>query len=143
MGLLFSLSLLQGVILITLILVAACFLSVYFSGIRYPANLPRYGEKEGATSFHWRTRKAYYVDCKSLYKDVYEKVRFSRAIVTVKPANQIVLKTRSYSPPAWHRSSRRDYHSKHFPQMVNGPAGLSLELLGGILRDGSGRTHDR
>ena len=71
---LLSLSLLQAVSLILAILTVVCFLSVYFSAIRYPTNLPRYGEEVGATSFSWRTRKAYYVDCKNMFKDAYEKV---------------------------------------------------------------------
>lgn len=47
---------------------------VYFTRIKYPTNLPRYGEKEGATSFRVKTRIAYYTDCRNMFKDVYEKV---------------------------------------------------------------------
>jgi hypothetical protein len=71
---LLALSTIQAIALVTLIFTVACILSVYFSGIRYPANLPRYGEKDGVTSFSLKTRKAYYTDCKNVYKEAYEKV---------------------------------------------------------------------
>jgi hypothetical protein len=50
---------------------------LYFTRIRYPSNLPRIREKEGATGFSLKTRLAYYTDCQNLYSEAYEKVRFS------------------------------------------------------------------
>jgi hypothetical protein len=50
---------------------------LWFTRIRYPSNLPRIREKEGATGFSLETRLAYYTDCQNLYNEAYEKVRFS------------------------------------------------------------------
>jgi hypothetical protein len=50
---------------------------LYFTRIRYPANLPRIREKEGATRFTLKTRLAYYTDCQNLYSEAYEKVSLS------------------------------------------------------------------
>jgi hypothetical protein len=47
---------------------------LYFTRIRYPSNLPRIREKNGATGFSLKTRLAYYTDCQILYKEAYEKV---------------------------------------------------------------------
>ena len=43
--------------------------------VHFPASLPRVREKPGARAFSWRTRLDYYVDCKSLFFEAYEKVR--------------------------------------------------------------------
>jgi hypothetical protein len=48
--------------------------------VRYPPNLPRVGEKPGAQSFSWRTRMAYYRDCKALIFEAYEKVHTAHGI---------------------------------------------------------------
>jgi hypothetical protein len=50
---------------------------LYFTRIRYPSNLPRIREKEGATGFSLKTRLAYYNDCQNLYNEAYEKVSLS------------------------------------------------------------------
>jgi hypothetical protein len=50
----------------------------FLVAVRYPANLPRVREKPGATGFSLRTRLDYYLDCKSLIFEAYEKVRVSR-----------------------------------------------------------------
>jgi hypothetical protein len=71
---LLSLSILQSLALIILVITVVCVLNVYISGIRYPSNLPRFGEKEGATSFSWRTRKAWYTDCRNMFREAYENV---------------------------------------------------------------------
>jgi hypothetical protein len=67
---------LKSIALATLLVTIVGISFVYFTRIRYPANLPRYGEKEGATSFRLKTRMAYYTDCKNMFKDIYEKVCF-------------------------------------------------------------------
>ena len=73
---LLSLGNLKSISLVTLLVTIVGISFVYFTRIRYPANLPRYGENEGATSFRLKTRMKYYTDCKNMFKDVYEKVCF-------------------------------------------------------------------
>lgn len=71
---LFALSTLQTTAVISILFILLVVLSVYFTTIKYPAHLPRYGEKEGATSFSLKTRKTYYTNCKNMFKEAYEKV---------------------------------------------------------------------
>lgn len=75
-GFLHALSTFQTVVLAALVFTIVVILSVYFTSIQYPANLPRFGEKDGATSFRLKTRKTYYTDCKNMFKEAYEKVCF-------------------------------------------------------------------
>jgi len=57
-----------------LCLIAARLILVYFTTIKYPANLPRVGEKEGATRFRLSTRLRFFTDAQRLQKEAYEKV---------------------------------------------------------------------
>ncbi|KAK8059265.1 hypothetical protein PG996_009195 [Apiospora saccharicola] len=47
-------------------------LTIQFTSIRYPANLPLVGEPPGKRHFSWRTRWRYMTDCKGLYLEAYE-----------------------------------------------------------------------
>lgn len=48
---------------------------VYFTRLRYPSNLPRVFEKDGATSFRLKTRLMYFLEAQKLQREAYEKVR--------------------------------------------------------------------
>lgn len=69
-----ALGVVQTVALATCLLVLVGLAVLYYSTIRYPANLPRLREHEGATRFSLKTRIAYYTECKNMYREAYDKV---------------------------------------------------------------------
>lgn len=43
--------------------------------VRYPKGVTLIREPPGAKRFSWRTRLAYYTDCRTLYREAYNEVR--------------------------------------------------------------------
>ncbi|CAN8106458.1 unnamed protein product [Discula destructiva] len=64
-----------GFALIAIVISSLVFLALYqvYFTIRYPHNLPLFGEPPGARHFSLRTRWRYYVDCAAMYKEAHEQ----------------------------------------------------------------------
>jgi hypothetical protein len=53
----------------------------YITGVPNPPTIPLVCEPEGARRFSLRTRLAYYIDCKPLYEEAWDKVSTTTATV--------------------------------------------------------------
>lgn len=51
--------------------------SLFFS-VPYPQGVPLIREPPGKRSFSWKTRLAYFTDCKSVFREAYEIVRCAK-----------------------------------------------------------------
>jgi hypothetical protein len=59
---------------LVVILVLACVSERYIFKVQSPPGVALVRERPGARHFSWRTRLAYYMDCKSLYREAFDNV---------------------------------------------------------------------
>ncbi len=64
----------QFVALSGILVIVVGVLILYITTLCYPANMPRIYEDEKATRFRLKTRLNYYVNCKEMFRETYEKV---------------------------------------------------------------------